>query len=63
MKKPRVKLTGENGNVFNLMAICTRALKNAKMYAEAKEMTEKITKTAKCYDEALSIMMEYCDVE
>jgi len=63
MQKPKVKLVGENGNVFNLMGICSRALKDKKMYAEAKEMTEKITKTAKSYEEALAIMMEYCDVD
>ena len=62
-KKPKAKLTGENGNVFNLMAICSRALKNAKMPDKASEMCDKITKTAKSYEEALTIMSEYCDVE
>ena len=63
MKKPKVTLVGENRNVFNLMAICSRALKDEGMYAEAKEMTEKITKTAESYEEALAIMMDYCEVE
>jgi N-formylglutamate amidohydrolase len=61
--KPTVKLVGENGNVFNLMDICSRALKNAGQKEEAKEMCEKITHTAKSYHEALAIMMEYCNVE
>jgi N-formylglutamate amidohydrolase len=62
-QKPKVKLIGENGNVFNLMAICSRALKNAGMENEAKEMTEKIKTTAKSYHEAIAIMMNYCEVE
>ena len=62
-KKPRVKLVGENGNVFNLMGLCSRALKEAGMKNEASEMVNKITTTAKSYDEALAIMMDYCEVE
>jgi hypothetical protein len=62
-KKPTAKLVGENGNVYNLMAICCNALKGAGMGNEAKEMQEKIVKTAKSYEEALAIMMDYCDVE
>jgi len=60
-KKPRAKLVGENGNVFNLMGICSRALKEAGMNDEAKEMIGKIT-SSKSYDEALAIMSDYCDV-
>ena len=62
-KKPRVKLVGENGNVFNLMAICSRALKQAGMPEKASEMVNKITGEAESYDEALAIMMDYCEVE
>jgi len=61
--KPKVKLSGENGNVFNLMAICSKALKEAGLQDKAKEMTNKITTTAKSYDQALQIMMEFCEVE
>jgi len=62
MEKPKVKLVGENGNVFYLMAICSRALKNAGQADKAKEMCEKITSCGS-YDEALAIMMDYCEVE
>jgi len=62
-KKPVAKLVGENGNVFNLIYICKRALINAGMESEANEMSEKIIKTAKSYGEALAIMTDYCDVE
>ena len=61
--KPRVKLSGQNGNVFNLMGICSRALKEAGLQDKAKEMTNKITTSAKSYEEALQIMFEYCEVE
>ena len=63
MKKPKAKLVGEDGNVFILMGICFKALKDAGMHAEAKEMMEKITHTATSYTEALAIMMEYCETE
>jgi len=62
-KKPIVKLIGEDGNVFNLMGICSRALKKAGQGEEAKELVTKITTTAKSYHEALAMMMDYCDVE
>jgi hypothetical protein len=62
-KKPTAKLVGENGNIYNLINICYRALKDVGMENEAKEMRDKITKTAKSYNEALSILMDYCDVE
>jgi len=60
--KPRVKLVGENGNVFNLMGICSRALKDAGQKEKATEMCKKITGCGS-YDEALAIMMDYCEVE
>jgi len=62
-EKPKVKLSEQNGNVFNLMGICSRALRDMGQGEKVKEMTNKITQTAKSYEEALSIMMEYCDVE
>jgi len=60
-KKPKVKLIGQDGNVFNLIGICQRALRKAGMHDEAKELSAKCFK-ADSYDEALCIMMEYCDV-
>ncbi|MCL2440491.1 MAG: hypothetical protein FWD14_01995 [Treponema sp.] len=62
-KKPIVKLVGQNGNVYNLMAICSKALRDFGQPELAKEMYDKITTTAKSYDEALQIMMDYCEVE
>ena len=59
--KPKVKLVGEDGNVFNLIGICSRALKNAGQGDKAKEMSNKIF-NCKSYSEALAIMMDYCEV-
>jgi len=63
MAKPKAKLIGENGNVFNLIGICRKALTNAGKFDEAQEMQERIMLTAKSYEEALNIMGEYCDIE
>ena len=63
LDKPRVKMVGQDGNVFNLMGLASRALKNIGRYDQAKEMVSKITQTARSYDEAIRIMMEYVDIE
>ena len=62
MGKPIVNLIGQDGNVFNLIGICSKALKGAGQHEQAKEMTEKIFKS-KSYDEALTIMQDYCEVQ
>jgi hypothetical protein len=59
--KPKVKLSGKDGNVFNLIGICSAALKKANQPDKAKEMSEKCFASGS-YDEALCIMMDYCDV-
>ena len=67
--KPKVQLSGQDGNIFNLMALCSHALKKAGMATEATEMQERITSLKPVpgeklsgYERALLIMMEYCDV-
>ena len=60
--KPRCKLIGEDGNIFNLMGIASRTLRQAGMSDKASEMTKKITLEAKDYDHALRIIMEYVEV-
>ena len=62
MEKPKCKLIGKNGNIFNLMGITSKTLKRNGMTKEADEMFERITKEAHSYDEALRIIMEYVDV-
>lgn len=58
-KKPKAKVVGKDGNVFNLIGICREALVRAGQKEQAKEMQEKIFRS-KSYDEALSIMSKYC---
>ena len=60
--KPVAKVIGKDGNVFNLIGICMKALKRAGQPEKAKEMQEKIF-AAGSYEEALNIMGEYCDLQ
>ena len=60
-KKPKIKLTGQNGNILNSMGIAIVALKKAGQRDNASEMIKKIS-SAKSYDEALKIIKEYCEV-
>lgn len=62
MTKPKCKLIGEDGNIFNLMGIAARTLKAEGYENKAKEMINRVTKS-KSYDEALSMIMEYVEVE
>ena len=59
-QKPKVKLTSQNGNIFNLLGLCTRALKKVGMHAESLELTTKVFQSGS-YEEALSIMDQYCE--
>ena len=59
--KPKAKVIGEDGNVFNLIAICSKALKRAKQQDKAKEMQDRVFGCGS-YDEALTIMGEYCEL-
>ena len=61
-RKPVVQLTGEDGNVFNLVGICSRALKKAGRLEEAKAMQERVFQ-AGSYGEALAILSEYVEIE
>jgi hypothetical protein len=58
--KPVAKLIGEDGNVFNLIGICRRALH--KYSAAYNEMWERIQKSDS-YGKALAIMGEYVEIE
>ena len=60
-KKPECQLIGQNGNVFNLMGIASKTLKENDMADEAKEMCERITSSGS-YDEALCIISEYVEI-
>lgn len=60
-KRPEAKLIGEDGNIFNLMGIASKALKQSGYYDEANEMFNRITNGAGSYDEALAIISEYVE--
>ena len=62
VKKPKAKLIGANGNVFNLIGIASRSLKRAGQNDKATEMSKRVMSSGS-YDEALSIIMEYVEVE
>lgn len=57
--RPECKLIGENGNIFNLIGIANRVLRNNDMRVYANEMTDRCINSAGSYDEALSIIGEY----
>lgn len=60
-KKPDCKLIGENGNIFNLMGIASRTLRQNGMAEEAVEMRDRI-RASGSYDEALCIICEYVNI-
>jgi hypothetical protein len=62
MQKPVCKLIGQDGNIFNLMGIACRALRDAGLEKRAFEMIERIS-LAQDYDEALRIILEYVEAE
>ena len=57
-EKVDAKIIGADVNVFNLLGICQRALKDKGYNDEAKELYERVT-NSESYDMALSIMQEY----
>ena len=61
--KPTAKLVGENGNIFNLMAIANKALCEAGKREKSVQMYKRIVYGAQSYEEALNIIREYVEVE
>lgn len=59
--KPKAKLIGENGNIFNLISIAAKVLNNAGMSNFAEEMCDRCM-SSKSYVEAISIIQEYVEV-
>jgi hypothetical protein len=60
--KPKVQLIGENGNIFAILGRCSKVLKREGQEKEAKEMSGKVF-ASKSYEEALSIITDYVEVE
>ena len=63
-KKPSCPLIGQNGNIFNHIALASRTLWQNDMANEAKEMQSRIMGGSCCsYEEALGIISEYVEPE
>ncbi len=62
MNKPKCKLVGEDGNIFNLMGVASKALKEAGLKEESEEMVKRIPIEARNYIHALAIIMEYVEI-
>ena len=62
MYRPKCKLIGEDGNVFNIIGRVSKALKNEGMAEKAIEFQDKAVKCGS-YDEVLRLVMTYVEVE
>lgn len=60
--KPKCKLSGEDGNIFNLVGIASNALKRVGLPERAAEMRNAVYK-AMDYSHALAIIADYVEVE
>ncbi len=61
-EKPKVKLVGEDGNVFNVIGRVARALNLAGQEDKAQKFQQRAF-SARSYDEVLQLAMEYAEVE
>lgn len=60
--RPKMKLLGEDGNIFAIMGRASRLLKDIGQRDKAKEMCNRVT-ASKSYAEALGIISEYVETE
>lgn len=62
--RPMVQLTGQDGNVFNIIGIVRRALAKADRERGTRSAPEFMARAfaAGSYDAVLRLTMEYCDV-
>lgn len=58
MKKPDCPLIGADGNIFNLIGIASRTLREHGKDQEAEEMRSRV-KESGSYDAALAVLMDY----
>lgn len=59
--KPKCPLIGANGNIFNLLGMASRTLRENGMREEAKEMQSRVTISGS-YSEALNVIGEYVEI-
>ena len=60
-EKPDCPLIGQDGNVFNLLGIASRTLREHGQAAQAKEMTDKVYASGS-YGAALTVIGEYVNI-
>lgn len=60
-EKPDCALIGQDGNIFNLVGIAARTLREHDLKDQAKEMTDRVFASG-CYGEALCIIGEYVNI-
>ncbi len=60
-QKPDCPLIGADGNIFNLLGIASRSLKENGLDDQAKEMWSRVTQS-QSYDSALSIIGDYVNI-
>ena len=60
-KKPNCPLIGQDVNIFNLMAIASRTLREHDMAEQATEMCERIRNSGNYYS-ALGVIGEYVNI-
>ena len=56
--RPKCPIIGANGNIFNILGIASRTLKDNGMTEEAAEMYNRVTSSGS-YEEALCIITDY----
>ena len=61
-RKPRCKLIGENGNIFNLVGKASKVLRENGMKQNAREMENRVFEAAS-YEQAIYIIGEYVEIE
>ncbi len=59
-ERPRLKLSGTDGNVFAIIGNVSRALKAAGQSARAREFTQRAF-AARSYEEVLVLLHDYVD--
>lgn len=59
--KPKCKLIGQDGNIFNLVGIASRTLRKVGLADKAEEMRTRVFGSGS-YSEALAIISEYVEV-
>ena len=60
-QKPNCPLIGQDGNIFNLMGIASRTLRENGMSEEAKQMQQEITQ-CESYSAALNVIGQYVNI-